>query len=151
MNTKYFIFIILIVYALLTSCSSSKAVISNNIDITKYKYVVFGAETSGDGDFDDVIMMVQNGITETKLNVISSSNISTWDNNILSPSIRVLTEHSGHTYITVTFYDYLTHQIVAVIKSDGIGLTTVSHDQEIAVNAIKKKLIEIFGSKEELQ
>ena len=64
---------------------------------------------------------------------------------ILSPNIHVTSEKwdGGHTYITVTFYDYNTNQSVAVIKSSGIGMT-ISHDQNIALNAIRKKINELF-------
>ena len=52
----------------------------------------------------------------------------------------------GHTYITVTFYDYNTNQSVAVIKSSGIGMM-VSHDQSIALSAIRKRLVNFSNSK----
>ena len=45
----------------------------------------------------------------------------------------------GHTYISISFYDYATNQSVAVVKSSGIGLT-ISHDQKLALSAIKKEL-----------
>ena len=91
--------------ALMTSCASGKIVLSNDANISKYKYVIFGKETS--------------------IHVTSEK----WD--------------GGHTYITVTFYDYNTNQSVAVIKSSGIGMT-ISHDQNIALNAIRKKINKLF-------
>lgn len=48
------------------------------------------------------------------------------------------------TYITITFSDILINQNVAVIKSDGFGMT-VSQDQKLALKAIRKKLQSVFG------
>ena len=45
--------------------------------------------------------------------------------------------------ITVTFYDYNNNQRIAVVKSSGIGMT-VSHDQNIALGAIRKELDKLF-------
>ena len=144
---KYIIAIIAMI-ALMTSCASGKIVLSNDANISKYKYVIFGKETSGDRELDDVVMSVQNQIAETNLTVLSASNtvkIIECSDSILTPNIHVTSEKwdGGHTYITVTFYDYNTNQSVAVIKSSGIGMT-VSHDQNIALSAIRKKLNKLF-------
>ncbi|HPW72247.1 MAG: hypothetical protein PHX08_25250 [Lachnospiraceae bacterium] len=150
MRQKFVINIISIaaMIALMTSCASGKIVLSNDANISKYKYVIFGKETSGDRELDDVVMSVQNQIAETNLIVLSPSNtlkIFECSDSILSPNIHVTSEKwdGGHTYITVTFYDYNTNQSVAVIKSSGIGMT-VSHDQSIALSAIRKKINKLF-------
>lgn len=140
--------IAVIILILMTSCAAGKIVLSNNADIDRYKYVVFGDETSGDRELDDVILEVHNQIAETNLKVLSNSEISkvlVGPNVILTPNIHVTSEKwdGGHTYITVTFYDYNDHQCVAVVKSSGIGVT-VSQDREIALGALKKKLDELF-------
>lgn len=139
---------IAIIAALITSCASGKIVLSNDANISKYKYVVFGDETSGDRELDDVVMAVQNQIAETNLTVLSASNtfkIMECSDSIITPNINVTSEKwdGGHTYITVTFYDYNNNQRVAVVKSSGIGIT-ISHDQKIALNAIRKKLNKLF-------
>ena len=130
------------------SCSTSLAVVANGTDISKYEYVVFGKETEGDRSLDDIIMLVQNEISNTRLVVVSSKegyNLMMHGKHVLSPHISVNSEKwdGGHTYITINFYDYRTDQSVIVVKSSGIGLT-VSHDQQIALGAIKTKLLEIF-------
>ncbi len=133
------------------ACSTSKAVVSHNIDLSKYSYVVFGKETSGDRELDDIIMTVQNEIAATKLAVVSAQDglakIAIGEF-VLSPNIHVSTEKwdGGHTYITITFYDYDTRQSVVILKSSGIGLS-ISQDQNIALRAIRKKLKKVFGEK----
>ena len=143
------IFIIVISILMFASCSSSKSVLSTGVDISKYQYVVFGSETTGDRDLDDIMMMVQNEIVNTKLNIVSSYNLSSAGMYVLTPHINVKSEKwdGGHTYITITFYDYYTNQAVLVVKSSGIGMT-VSHDQDIALGAIRKELQKVFGKKE---
>ncbi len=48
MKQKFIIHIISIaaMIALMTSCASGKIVLSNDANISKYKYVIFGKETS---------------------------------------------------------------------------------------------------------
>lgn len=138
---------IVTILILLASCSTGKIVLSNNADISKYKYVIFGNESSGDRELDDIVMAVQNQITETSLKVLLTSDVSSirMTDSILTPNIHITSEKwdGGHTYITVTFYDYSNNQCIAVVKSSGIGVT-VSHDQNIALGAIKKKLDKLF-------
>ncbi len=93
---------IAIIITLMTSCASSKLVLSNNANIDKYKYVIFGNKTSGDRELDDVVMAVENLIAETNLKVLSASNISKvseFSDNILTPYISVTSEkwYGGHT------------------------------------------------------
>lgn len=134
-----------------TSCSSSaKLVVSNNANLSKYKYVSFGKEQSGDRELDDVMMLVQNEIANTNLQPISLTYApDDYLGYTLTPHINVKSEKwdGGHTYITITFYDLLTDQSVAVIKSSGIGMS-ISQDQKLALGAIRKKLQSVFGKKE---
>ena len=135
---------------LFSACSSSKLVVSNSIDVNQYEYVVFGSESTGDSDLDDIMMLVTNEITNTRLKSLSKWDVSNLPTvaKILSPRINIRTQYwdGGHTYITISFYDYYTNEQVAVIKSSGIGLS-ISHDQSLALNAIRKKLQEVFGEK----
>lgn len=115
--------------------------------ISNYKYVVFGSEDEGDAELADILMMVQNDISE-KLQVVSSEKARALireGERVLSPRINVKTEKwdGGHTYISISFYDYDTNQSVAVVKSSGIGMT-ISQDQKLAYQAIKKELDKTF-------
>lgn len=140
--------IAVIILILMTSCATGKIILSADADIGKYKYVVFGNEASGDRELDDVLLEVQNQIAETNLKVLSASETSkvrTFADGILTPNIHVKSEKwdGGYTYITVTFYDYYNNQCIAVVKSSGIGVT-VSHDQDMALGALRKRLDELF-------
>lgn len=147
---KNILYTIICIFSLLfVSCASSQSVttIANDNNISKYKYVVFGDKDEGDAELADILMMVQNDISE-KLEVVSKEkalSLIYQGEKVLSPKINVKTEKwdGGHTYISISFYDYDTNQSVAVVKSSGIGLT-VSHDQKLAYKAIKKELDKTF-------
>ena len=94
-----------------------------------------------------MLMMVQNEISE-KLQVVSAEKAKTliaFGEKVASPKINVKTEKwdGGHTYISISFYDYDTNQSIAVIKSSGIGWS-ISQDQKLAYKAIKKELDKVF-------
>ena len=143
-------------YAILTTimlqaCANSKAVVSRGIDLSKYSYVVFGQESTGNSGLDDMIIAVQNEIADTELEVVSAQNgrvKMSLGESVLSPNIHILSENhdGGHTYITITFYDCNTSQKIAVVKSSGIGMS-ISQDQNIALSSIRKKLKNLFGNK----
>lgn len=131
------------------SCASSQSAttIAKGNDISRYKYVVFGSSDEGDAELADILMMVQNEISE-KLQVVSSEKARSLiyqGEKVLSPRINVKTEKwdGGHTYISISFYDYDTNQSVAVVKSSGIGLS-ISQDQKLAYKALKKELDKTF-------
>lgn len=136
-----------IILMITVSCASSKVVLSNNVNMAKYKYVIFGNEESGDRELDDVVMSVQNLIASTNLKILSPTSMKkiVCADSILTPNIHVSSEKwdGGHTYITVTFYDFNSNQRIAVVKSSGIGMT-INHDQNIALNAIKKEFDKLF-------
>lgn len=146
-RVQYFaLFLIVIAFV---SCVSSKGTttLSNGTDITKYKYILFGKEDDGDAELADILMMVQNELSE-KLTVVSDAKaiqLIAQGEYVLSPRINVKTEKwgGGHTYISISFYDADTNQNVAVVKSSGIGLS-ISHDQQLAFKAIKKELDKVF-------
>ena len=142
-------FIVMAVVSVLSSCASSKSTstVLNGTDLSKYKYVVFGANSDGDAELEDIVMMVQNEISE-KLHVVSAEkaiSLLSLGEKVVSPKINVKTEkwEGGQTYISVNFYDYDTNQSIAVVKSSGIGWT-ISQDQELAYKAIKKELNKFF-------
>ena len=147
---KYILYLIVIaVVSSFVSCASSKSTttVLSGTDISKYKYVVFGTDDDGDAELADILMMVQNEISE-KLQVVSAEkakSLIVFGEKVASPKINVKTEKwdGGHTYISISFYDYDTNQSIAVVKSSGIGLS-ISQDQKLAYKAIKKELNKVF-------
>ena len=142
-------FIVLIGIIIINSCATSRAVLSNSVDISKYDFVTFGDETTGDRSLDAIVLLVDNEITDTRLQCVSSTEANTLilkGRKVLTPNIHIQSQYwdGGHTYITITFYDFDSEQQVLVLKSSGIGIT-VTHDQKIALKAIRKKIQSTFG------
>ena len=140
------LFILITIVSVFVSCASSKNTTSvlSGTDISKYKYVVFGTGVEGDAELEDILMMVQNDISE-KLQVVSAEKAKTliaFGEKVASPKINIKTNDS-HTCISIIFYDYDTDQSIAVVKSKGIGLT-ISQDKKLAYKAIKKELNKVF-------
>lgn len=150
MRKYVFYFIAIVIVSISISCASSKSTttVLNGMDISKYKYVVFGTSDKGDAELADILMMVQNEISR-KLQVVSAEkakSLTAIGEKVVSPKINVKTEKwdGGHTYISISFYDYDTNQSIAVVKSSGIGLS-ISQDQKLAYKAIKKELDKVFS------
>jgi hypothetical protein len=147
MRETYLLFALISLLIVSCAASQSTTTIAKGNNVSNYKYVVFGSEDEGDAELADILMMVQNDISE-KLQVVSPEKariLIRQGERVLSPRINVKTEKwdGGHTYISISFYDYDTNQSVAVVKSSGIGLS-ISQDQELAYKAIKKELDKTF-------
>lgn len=149
MKKYVFVLITAFVSLLCLSCASSQSstIIAKGNIISNYKFVVFGNSDEGDAELADIIMLVQNDISE-KLQVVSPEKANILINqgeHVLSPKISVKSEKwdGGHTYISISFYDYDTNRNVAVVKSSGIGMS-ISEDQRLAYKAIKKELDKTF-------
>jgi len=147
---KIILGLIAIVSLTLVSCASSKSTttVTDGINITDYKHIVYGDDDKdGAAELTDILLLVQNELSG-KMTVVSSTEALRLINageKVISPRINVKSEKwdGGHTYITISFYDFDTNQLVAVVKSSGIGWS-ISHDQKLALSAIKKELNKVF-------
>lgn len=84
---------IAIIVILMTSCASGKIVLSNDANISKYKYVIFGKETSGDRELDDVVISVQNQIAETNLTVYQPPTLKKFSSVQIAFSLQTSMSH----------------------------------------------------------
>lgn len=86
-------FTLIIIVSVFVSCASSKSstTVLSGTDISKYKYVVFGTGDEGDAELADILMMVQNEISE-KLQVVSAEKAKTliaFGEKVASPKINI--------------------------------------------------------------
>ena len=131
------------------SCATSKSstTLSKGASLSDYKYIVFGNANEGDADMADVLLMVQNELSG-KLKALSREEAQPLIEQgvkVLSPTINVKSEKwdDGQTFITINFHDYVTHQLVAVVKSGGATpLNPIG--QNPAFMGIKKELKKAF-------
>lgn len=143
--------ILLLAPPLLQSCATSNATttLSNGVDITKYRYVVFGDMDKGDAELDDIILEINNELSFylKEVNGSAALDLLNKGEHVLSPRVSVKTEKwdGGYTYMTISFFDFATNKLVAVIKSKGQGLT-IAEDQELAIKALRKELDKRFLS-----
>ena len=97
---------------------------------------------------DDVMLLVQNEIANTKLQPISLTYApEDYLGYTLTPHINVKSEKwdGGHTYITITFYDLYTDQSVAVVKSSGIASGLKGGERVVTRGVTAVRLAETSG------
>jgi hypothetical protein len=119
----------------------------SKIDISNCKLDTSEVKNNVPGNYTYYVMCNGSKYSE-KLQVVSAEKAKTliaFGEKVASPKINVKTEKwdGGHTYISISFYDYDTNQSIAVIKSSGIGWS-ISQDQKLAYKAIKKELDKVF-------
>ena len=63
---KYLFVLVTFISFILFSCASSDSLTTyaKGIDLSKYKYVVFGSGDKGDAELADILMMLENDISE---------------------------------------------------------------------------------------
>ena len=145
MNKFLKLFLIATFALLLQSCVSSRSstTIARDVNLLNYNHIIFGDDDGkGSVQLNDLMLMVENILTQRFKTVTPSEaqNLILQGQSILSPKIDITTEKwdGGHTFITITFYDYSTNQRIAVVKSSGIGFS-ISQDQKLALKGIKKE------------
>lgn len=130
---------------LFNSCATSNAVIASGVNIHNYKYVVFGETTDGDMELSDIVLMTQNEISRVLTNLPEEEAVSyaQREGYVLTPHINVKRQTDayggGTTDITINFHDFVSNQIVAVIKSSGMDI-----DGYFAIEAIRERLHQVF-------
>ena len=144
---RYAVLLISVLFAMISCMSSTNTVLSHGIDLSEYKYIVFGKDDKGDAELDDIMMMLQNELANklVVLSPVKAQQLLDQGEKILSPRINVKSEKwdGGHTYISISFYDFETNQNIAVVKSSGIGLS-INQDQKLSYSAIIKELKKVF-------
>lgn len=140
------ILLLLSLLFLVASCIpfKSSTTTSTGANLKSYKYLVFGEEDEkGDDILNDILLKVHNELPKYFEVVTTQKALNLINNNVMviSPKINVETQYweGGHTYITISFYDFATKEMVVVIKSSGYGMS-ISQDQKLATFAIRREL-----------
>ena len=132
---------------LFVSCSPS--VTSNLVrgaDLSKYKYVVWPMETTGDQGLGYALFDAYSFMTETRLKVISE------DDQIYYPRSETLISHCHvsqnvrESLVSIDFKDAVTGLPILYVKgSYGMG-SSLSEDMEGALRGLKRELLKYFPS-----
>ena len=95
---KFYVIITVLIMAAY-ACSTSKAVISHGVDLSKYSYVVFGNELTKDKELADIAIAVQNEIVDTNVTIPEDVDIFNTDIelNIDNDQISIAMRGSSYT------------------------------------------------------
>lgn len=147
---KKLLYIFILLPIIFTSCGTSKIMMVDGVtNLSEYEYIVFGEGSNGSADLDEVLFIVRQEISRTRLKTISkyeANNLILLGHKVLTPNINITSQYwdGGQTYITVSFYDYDSGMLLAMIKSTGGLGFFVEHDQSIAIDEFCKKLHELL-------
>lgn len=139
MNKFIKLFLIATITLILQSCVSSRSTttIARDINLSNYNHIVFGEyDGKESAELNDIMLTVENILTHRFKTATSSEAVDfiLQGECVLSPNINNKTEKcdEGHTFITITLYDYNTKQRIAVVKSSGIGFS-ISQDLKLTL------------------
>ena len=164
-NIFYSICFLTIIISVESCNTKSNMVLYDGFNLKDYKYIVFGERPSEINDSveydlyafpffylkesknDPMPIRVKNEIIKY-FSEVSIDKANEYANNgelVLSPDIKIKVEYknNGHTFITVSFFDYHTNKLIAEINSRGIAFSTAG-DKNYAIKGVKRELQKLF-------
>jgi hypothetical protein len=142
---------IFIAFLLLSSCTTSKYVVSNSANIEKYKYasIIEVMGYTGSPRLMDMDVQIYDIVASSGLKMIGEkeiSNLPEEEQNALLLVKYSATQSEEESIVSITFVDYLTLRPVATCRGAfGLGLGE-SHDMKIALNKLTNQVKEIFNN-----
>lgn len=130
---------------LFVSCAPS--VTSNLIsgaDLSKYNYVLWPSESKGDRELDYVMFEAYSVMKETRLEVISESQLAYYPLRETLISHCHVSQNARESVITIDFKDGVTDLPILYVKgSFGMGWG-MSDDMRGALSALRKRMLKLF-------
>lgn len=144
MKLKQLIFITAL-FPLIISCTPSvSSNLISGIDLSKYNYVLWPSDTKGDRELDYVMFEAYSIMKETRLEVISESQIGHYPLRETLISHCHVSQNARKSEVTIDFKDGLTDLPVLYVKgSFGMGWG-LSDDMRGALSGLKKRLLILF-------
>lgn len=144
MKGKY---LLLCIASVLLFVSCAPSVTSNLIsgaDLSKYNYVLWPSNTKGDRELDYVMFEAYNVMKETRLEVISESQLAYYPLRETLISHCHVSQNARKSEITIDFKDGVTDLPVLYVKgSFGMGWG-MSEDMRGALSALRKRMLILF-------
>lgn len=149
---KKFIFILMLL-PLLYSCTTSKTVVSQNVNLNKYEYAsIINNDTYHiPAELMEYEIQLFDAVENSNLKLVSDTRIYE-----LSPSQQEklllvkygLNIQPEETIVTVNFIDYYTGRPIASCRGaySSLGIAGASHDIKGAINRVAKQISETFSS-----
>jgi hypothetical protein len=139
--------LLLYIASVLLFVSCAPSVTSNLIsgaDLSKYNYVLWPSNTKGDQELDYVMFEAYNILKETRLEVISESQLAYYPLQETLISICHVSQDLRKSVITIDFKDGVTNLPVLYVKgSFGMGWG-MSDDMRGALSALRKRMLVLF-------
>lgn len=138
---------LLLAASLLFLVSCSPSVTSNlisGVDLSKYNYVLWPSDTKGDRELDYVMFEAYSVMKETRLEVISESQLGYYPLRETLISHCHVSQNARESVITIDFKDGVTDLPVLYVKgSFGMGWG-MSDDMRGALSGLRKRMLKLF-------
>ena len=138
---------LLLVASLLLLVSCAPSVTSNlisGVDLSKYNYVLWPSDTKGDRELDYVMFEAYGVMKETRLEVISESQLGYYPLQETLISHCHVSQNARESVITIDFKDGATDLPVLYVKgSFGMGWG-MSDDMRGALSGLRKRILKLF-------
>ncbi len=147
MKTRIIGFILMVLC--LTSCTTSRTIVSNSAELDKYKYASLTDVTSYNGSaaLMDIEVKIYDALSDTRLEMVGDKRII--DLSPIQKSQLLLVRFSAsqndeESVISVNFVDYMTGKPIASCRGAwGLGWDR-NGDMNGAVNRVAKQIKELF-------
>ena len=141
----------LFVVALLLFVSCMPSVTSNlisGVDLSKYNYVLWPSDIEGNRKLDYVMFEAYNVMKETRLEVISESQLGHYPLQETLISHCHVSQSTRESVITIDFKDGATDLPVLYVKgSFGMGWG-MNEDMRGALSGLRERMLELFPKKQ---
>lgn len=144
MKVRYLLFYVALL-PLFASCAPSvSSNLISGIDLSQYKYVLWPSEIKGDRNLEYVMFEAYNVLKETRLEVISESQLAYYPLRETLISHCHVSQDSRESVIMIDFKDGFSDLPVLYVKgSFGMGWG-MSDDMRGALSGLRKRILKLF-------
>jgi len=139
----------IIILACLVACTTSRTVLSDTADLSKYKYASLTdvMNYSGSANMMDLEVEIYDAINQTRLTMVGDKRINDLTEEQKSQLLLVrfsASSNSDESVVSVNFVDFMTGKPVASCRgADMLGLTENGEIKK-AVKKVAKQIKELF-------
>jgi len=148
MKSKIQIYLLLLVLPILTACTTSKTTVSQNVDLTQYKYAsIINNDTYHiPAELMEYEIQLYDAIESSKLQLVSDLRIyeltSEQQKRLLL--VKYSVSQDNESIVTVNFIDYMTGRPVASCRGAyGLGIDYAG-DLKGAIKRVARQIAETF-------
>ena len=135
---------------LLYACTTSRTIVSDSVDLSKYEYASLTDVTSynGSASLMDIEVRIFNALEKTRLKMIGDKRIGELSYEQKEKLLLVrfsATASDDESVISVNFVDYMSGKPVASCRGAfGLGVSR-QHDMSVAIDKVTKQILTLWG------